>query len=86
MKPNALNGILVVRCQQAGIPRIGAHRFRHGFADRMLSAGMEEGDLMRLGGWANSTMIHQRYGASRADARAMEAYARIGAPGDNERT
>ena len=86
MKPNALNSILVVRCQQAGITRIGAHRFRHGFADRMLSAGMNEGDLMRLGGWANSTMIQQRYGASRADARAMEAYARIGAPGDHDRT
>lgn len=86
MKPNALNGILVERCRQAGISRIGAHRFRHAFADRMLSAGMNEGDLMRLGGWANATMIQQRYGASRADARAMEAYARIGAPGDQDRT
>jgi hypothetical protein len=49
----------------------------------MLSAGMQEGDLLMLGGWRDRTML-SRYGASAAEERAQDAYKRL-APGDRLR-
>ena len=49
----------------------------------MLSAGMQEGDLLMLGGWRDRTML-SRYGASAAEERARDAYKRL-SPGDRLR-
>ena len=67
------------RGRQAGVD-VHPHAFRHTFAHLMLAEGMQEGDLMRLGGWQNRQML-DRYGSSGKDARAVAAY-RDRAPGD----
>lgn len=65
--------MLVRRSEQAGIGHVHAHMFRHTWADRWLSAGGNEGDLQRLGGWENSDVM-RRYGSARAVDRALAAY------------
>lgn len=80
------SGILQVvrrRSRQAGLSKLYPHLFRHTFAHEMLSAGMQEGDLLMLGGWRDRGML-SRYGASAAEERARDAYKRL-SPGDRLR-
>jgi site-specific recombinase XerD len=80
------SGILQVvrrRSSEAGLGKLHPHLFRHTFAHEMLSAGMQEGDLLMLGGWRDRAML-SRYGASAAEERAREAYKRL-SPGDRLR-
>lgn len=70
---SALAVMLAKRSDEAGIPRVHAHQFRHSFAHEYLAAGGNETDLQRLAGW-RSPLILRRYGASMADERARAAY------------
>ncbi|CAN5601681.1 tyrosine recombinase XerC [soil metagenome] len=72
--------ILRRRCEQAGIPRVHPHQFRHSFSHLFLARGGNEHDLARLNGWSSLQMVG-RYAESAADERAKQAHGRL-APGE----
>lgn len=73
--------ILDKRAAMAGIAHVHAHQLRHSWAHRWLANGGTEGDLQRLGGWANAEVM-RRYGAAQAVDRALAAYDTINPLGD----
>lgn len=64
------------RCDEAGIPPINPHRFRHTFAHRWKRAGGAEYDLMLIMGWETAEMA-RRYGKSAAVESAAAAHKRL---------
>jgi len=75
--PLTVNGVEQMirrRARQAGLEgRVYPHLFRHTFAHQYLSAGGQEGDLMRLAGWKSRQLL-DRYGASAAAERARASH------------
>ena len=80
LKDSGVAQLLVRRCEQAGLPRLNPHRFRHTFSHEFRVAGGSEGDLMYLAGWSSTTMAH-RYGRSALAERARDTHRRL-SPGD----
>ncbi|MGE3074408.1 MAG: tyrosine-type recombinase/integrase [Dehalococcoidia bacterium] len=70
---NGIRQLVRRRQEQAGIPRIHPHVFRHTFAHNYLKGGGSEGDLVRITGWKDRQML-DRYGASVASERARDAH------------
>jgi site-specific recombinase XerD len=71
------SAMLTRRCEQAGIPHVHWHQFRHRFAHQWLAQGGQEGDLARLGGWSDPAVM-RRYGSALANERALAAYDDLG--------
>lgn len=69
-------GILSKRAEAAGIGHVHPHQLRHTWAHMWLARGGTEGDLQKLGGWANADVM-RRYGSALAVDRALNAYDRV---------
>jgi len=77
IQPNGVYQIVERRARLAGIEqRLRPHLFRHTMAHKWLSAGGEEGDLMRIAGWSSRSML-DRYGAAEPEDRARAAHRRL---------
>jgi integrase/recombinase XerD len=75
---SGLYRMLQRRAEEAGYdPAVHPHQFRHTFAHDWLDGGGAEGDLMRLMGWADRSML-DRYGADLQVQRAVQAKRRRG--------
>lgn len=72
--------MLARRSEEAGLPRIHPHQFRHTFAHMWLAAGGNETDLMRITGWKSRSMV-DRYARSAGAERARDAHRDL-SPGD----
>jgi site-specific recombinase XerD len=80
MTPSGIRDMLTRRGNQAGVPNVHPHRFRHSFADKWLAAGGSPDDLMRITGWKTYDMVRE-YTEARSVAPAHDARVRI-SPGD----
>lgn len=67
--------LLKRRAEDANVPNVHPHKFRHTAAHEWLANGGQEQDAMRLFGWRSREMLG-RYGASAADERARNAHRR----------
>jgi integrase len=67
------------RAEEAGYDpqAVHPHMFRHTVANDWLAGGGSEGDLMRLMGWHDRSMV-DRYAADMQDQRAFDAKRRRG--------
>ena len=65
------------RGRQVGIEGLHPHAFRHYAASALLEAGMTEADVRVLMGWSRGSRMLERYTASRAAERALEARASV---------
>ena len=65
------------RGRQVGIENLHPHSFRHTTATALLAAGLQEGDVRQLMGWSRRSHMLERYTASRAADRALDARAGV---------
>jgi site-specific recombinase XerD len=80
LQETGLAKIVKARAEAAGLGAVHPHLFRHAYAHSMLSAGMQETDLMEVAGWKSRSMV-ARYAASTRAERAIKV-ARSMSPGD----
>jgi site-specific recombinase XerD len=73
---NGLGQMLRRRGEEAGVPNVHAHRFRHNMAHDWKMRGGNETALMAQAGWSSRQML-DRYGKSAAEALAKQEFDRI---------
>lgn len=78
LSKQGLEKMLQRRARLAGVDEslTSPHKWRHTVASAWLEAGGQEGDLMRVMGWSERSML-DRYGRFTASRRAREAHARL---------
>jgi site-specific recombinase XerD len=76
MSTSGVTDALHRMCDDAGLPRLHWHQFRHTQAHAYLSNGGNEGDLMVLMGWKSRSML-DRYAKSAQVERAHAAAKRM---------
>jgi site-specific recombinase XerD len=82
MTGQGLSITITKRAEEAHIPRVFAHQFRHSFAHNFLINGGQETDLCTILGWDSpAPVMLRRYAASASRVRAKAAHDRFG-PGD----
>jgi site-specific recombinase XerD len=67
--------------RRGGVTGARPHLYRHSWAHDLKRQGVDLEVLMSLGGW-RTTSMPLRYGLAERDARAVDAYQRIGSPVD----
>jgi site-specific recombinase XerD len=73
MTTSGIRQVIRNRAADAGLGKVYPHQLRHSWAhDKMASGQISESDLMQLAGWKSRTML-QRYAASAAQERAIDA-------------
>ncbi len=72
LTPSGINQLLTRIGEQARVPGLRPHLFRHCWTHFMLADGVQEHDIMRLAGWSNTVQL-ARYGAALAEQRAIAA-------------
>ncbi|MEU6699855.1 tyrosine-type recombinase/integrase [Pseudonocardia sp. NPDC046786] len=75
LQKHGIRDIIRRRADDAGVPNVHLHRFRHTASHLFMANGGQETDLARLNGWT-STAMAARYGASAAEERAIAAHRR----------
>jgi len=70
----ALYATLQVRSKAAGIRPVRPHVLRHYWAHSSLSKGVSTLAVQASGGWSDARMLSERYGASLAQARAVQEF------------
>ncbi|GAA3500288.1 tyrosine recombinase XerC [Streptomyces prasinosporus] len=77
LKYSGLYRMVNRRAKEAGHPPVSPHRFRHTFANDLLSSGVSEGDVMTVAGWKSRSMV-DRYASDMATTRAVKAVKSMG--------
>lgn len=77
MTRDGIYQVVAARCEQAGVPVISPHKWRHYSAHEWFRAGGSEGDAMYLFGWKSRAMA-TRYASAAQASRAQEHAAALG--------
>lgn len=72
LRANGIAQLVRARGEQAGVPGLHPHRFRHAFVGRCLAGGMSDALVMALTGHSTHSML-QRYGQANRAQSAMDA-------------
>jgi integrase len=72
LTPDGIGWRITELGRRAGIPDVAPHQLRHSWAHYSLEAGIQEHDLMHLGGWTTTKQLG-RYGKAKARERAIAA-------------
>ena len=74
---HGVKDIVYTASNRSGVGHVHPHQLRHSHVDRCIRSGMQEGDIMRIHGWRNRSML-DRYARSTQSERALDSHASYG--------